>query len=97
MIDFIAMSLLFDCYSEHNTNVSPAPWGGRSLSTDKQDELGTNKSEYDLFIENQRILIKFCMLQREELLGNCLAIKSWGRLVGLPVSLTPSGLQVFVL
>ncbi len=60
MIDFIAMSLLFDCYSKHNANMSPTPWGGRSFSTEKQDELGTNKSEYDLFIENQRILIEFC-------------------------------------
>ena len=64
MIDYIAMSLLFDCYTEHNTNVSPAPWGGRCLSTVNQDEFG-NKSEHDLFIENQRILIELCMLQRE--------------------------------
>jgi hypothetical protein len=67
VIDFIAMSLLFDCYSEHNANMSPTPWGGRCFSTEKQDELGSNKSEYDLFIENQRILIEFCMLQREDI------------------------------
>ena len=83
MIDFIAMSLLFDCYSEHNTNVSPAPWGGRCFSTDKQDELG-NKSEYDLFIENQRILIKFCMLQREDIAWKLFGNKKAGQIGWAP-------------
>jgi hypothetical protein len=56
VIDFIAMPPLFDSYSEHNTNMSPAQWGGTCFSNDKHVELGI-KSECDLFIENQRILI----------------------------------------
>jgi len=73
------MPLLFDCYSKHNTNVSPAPWGGRCFSADKQDELGTNKSEYDLFIENQRILIEFCILQREDIAWKLFGNKKTGQ------------------
>jgi hypothetical protein len=90
------MSLLFDSYYKHNTNVSPAPWGGKYFSNDKQVELG-NKSECYLFIENQRTLIQFCMNQKEDTVWKFLEIKKRGRLVGLPVSLTPSELQVFVL
>ena len=83
MIDYIAMSLLFDCYTEHNTNVSPAPWGGRCLSTDNQDEFG-NKSEHDLFIENQRILIEFCMLQREDISWKLFGNKKLGQIGWAP-------------
>ncbi len=83
MIDFIAMLLLFDCCSEHNTNVSPALWGGRCLSTDKQVELG-NKSECDLFIDNQRILIKFCMLRREHIAWKFFGNKKAGRIDWAP-------------
>ena len=60
------MLILFDSYSKHNTNVSPAPWGDKCLSTDKQVDLG-NKSECNLFIDNQRILIQFCINQRDDI------------------------------
>jgi hypothetical protein len=61
------MLLLFDACSEHNTNSSPAPWGGKFLSTEKEVRFG-NKSESDLFQENQKILIHFCMQQHEDIL-----------------------------
>ncbi len=83
MIDYIAMLHLFDCYTEHNTNVSPAPWGGRCLSTDNQDEFG-NKSKHDLFIENQRILIEFCMLQREDIAWKLFGNKKLGQIGWAP-------------
>jgi len=54
------------------------------LSTDKQDELGTNKSEYDLFIENQRILIEFCMLQREDIALKLFGNKKAGQIGWAP-------------
>jgi hypothetical protein len=31
VIDFLSMLLLFDAYSDHNANASPAPWAGRNL------------------------------------------------------------------
>ncbi len=78
------MLLLFDCYSEHNTNVSPAvPWGGRCLSTDKQDEL-CKKMEYDLFIDNQRILIKYCMIKREDIAWELFGNKKAGQIGWAP-------------
>jgi hypothetical protein len=83
VIDFIAMSLLFDCCSKHNTNVSPAPWGGRCLSTDKQVELG-NKSECGLFIDNQRILIEYYMLQREDIAWKLFGNKKVGQIGWAP-------------
>jgi hypothetical protein len=64
-------------------DVSPAPWGGRCLSTDKQDELG-NKSEYNLFIDNQGILIKFCMLQREDIAWKLFGKKKIGQIGWAP-------------
>ncbi len=47
------MVLLFDAYTDHNANNSPAPWGGKYLSTDKEVKFG-NKSESDMFQENQK-------------------------------------------
>jgi hypothetical protein len=62
VIDYLSMVLLFDAYTEHNANTSPAPWGGKYLSTEREVRFG-NKSEKDLFQENQNILIHFCMKQ----------------------------------
>jgi hypothetical protein len=63
------MLLLFDAYTEHNANSAPAPWGGKFLSTEKEVRFG-NKSESNLFQENQKILIHFCMKQHEDMLWN---------------------------
>jgi hypothetical protein len=60
------MVLLFDAYTDHNANSSPAPWGGKYLSTNKEVKFG-NKSESNKFQENQRNLIYFCMNQREDI------------------------------
>jgi hypothetical protein len=51
VIDFLSMVLLFDAYKGHNANTSPAPWGGKYLSTEKEVRFG-NKLESDLFQEN---------------------------------------------
>jgi hypothetical protein len=61
--DYLSMVLLFDAYTDHNANFSPAPCGGKYLSTDKDVRFG-NKSESDMFQEYQKILIHFCMKQR---------------------------------
>jgi hypothetical protein len=66
VIDLLPMLLLFDAYTEHNANSSPAPWGGKFLSTEKEVRFG-NKSESDLFQENQKILIFFFMKQCEDI------------------------------
>jgi hypothetical protein len=47
----LSMLLLFDAYTEHNTNSTPAPWRGKFLSTEKEVRFG-NKSENNLFLEN---------------------------------------------
>jgi hypothetical protein len=65
VIDYLSMMLLFDAYTVHNANTSPAPWGAKYLSTDKEVKFG-NKSESDMFQENQKILIHFCMNQWED-------------------------------
>ncbi len=56
------MVLLYDTYTDHNANTSPGPWGGKYLSTNKEFRFG-NRSESDMFQENQKILIHFCMKQ----------------------------------
>ncbi len=66
VVDFLSMLHLFDAYTEHNTNSSPAPWGGKFLSTEKEIRFGI-KSEINLFQENQKILIHFCMKQHEDI------------------------------
>jgi hypothetical protein len=42
------MVLLFDAYTENNANTSPAPWGGKYLSTEKEVMFG-NKSDAEFF------------------------------------------------
>ncbi len=37
VVDFIAMSLLFDAFIYHNAQAAPAPWAGRHLSIKKQN------------------------------------------------------------
>jgi hypothetical protein len=66
VIDYLSMVLLFDAYTDHNTNSSPTPCQGKYLSTEKEVKFG-NKSKSDLFQENQKILIHFCMTQREDI------------------------------
>jgi hypothetical protein len=53
VIDYLYMVLLFDAYTYQNANYSPAPWGGKYLSTDKEVKF-ENKSESDMFQENQK-------------------------------------------
>jgi hypothetical protein len=65
VIDYLSIVLLFDAYTDHNANTSPAPWGAKYLSTDKEVKF-ENKSESDMFQENQKILIHFCMNQWED-------------------------------
>ncbi len=73
IIDYLSLVLLFDAYTDHNANSSHIPWGGKYLSTDKEVNFG-HKSESDMFQENPKILIHFCMKQREDIawkfLGN---------------------------
>jgi hypothetical protein len=56
VIDFIAMSLLFDAFIYHNAQAAPAPWAGRHLSIEEQN----------LFQQNQIVLVKFCLHQNED-------------------------------
>ena len=53
------------------------------MSTVNQDEFG-NKSEHDLFMENQRILIEFCMLQREDISWKLFGNKKLGQIGWAP-------------
>jgi hypothetical protein len=55
VIDFLSMLFLFDAYTDHNANASPAPWVGRNFSM----------SEWEMIQENQLVLIKFCLKQNE--------------------------------
>jgi hypothetical protein len=82
VIDYLYMVLLFDAYTDHNAQASPAPWGGKYLSTDKEVKFG-NKSESDMFQENQNVLIHFCMNQHEDIAWKFLVNKQEIRLVGL--------------
>ncbi len=61
------MLLLFNAYTEHKANSTPAEWGDKFLSTEMEVRFG-NKSESNLFLENQKILIHFCMKQCEDML-----------------------------
>jgi hypothetical protein len=65
VIDYLSMVLLFDACTDHNANMSLTPWGAKYLSTDKEVQF-ENKSESDMFQENQKILIHFCMNQQED-------------------------------
>ena len=60
------MVLLFDAYTDHNANSSPAPLGGKYLSTDKEVKFG-NKSENDMFQENRKNTYSFV----HESMGGC--------------------------
>jgi hypothetical protein len=60
VIDFLSMLLLFDAYTDHNANASPAPWAGRKFSM----------CECEMFQENQLVLIKFCLKQNEVMVWN---------------------------
>jgi hypothetical protein len=51
--------LLFNAYTDHNSQASPTPWAGRQLSRVPELKYG-NKSESQLFQENQSILIEYC-------------------------------------
>jgi hypothetical protein len=66
--DYLSMVLLLDAYTDHNAQASPAPapWRGKYQSTDKEVMFG-NKSESDMFQENQIILIHVCMNQRPDI------------------------------
>ncbi len=75
VIDYLSIVLLFDAYTDHNANTSPAPWGGKYLSTDKEVKFG-NKSESDMFQENQKVLIHFCMNQHEDIAWKLLRNKT---------------------
>ncbi len=85
------MVLLFDAYIEHNANTSPGPWGGKYLFTEKEIRFG-NKSESDLFQENKKILIHFCMKQCEDISWIFFVLKSKSRLVGRVEKLMEYGL-----
>ncbi len=56
VLDFLAMSLLFDSFCYYNAQAAPAPWAGRHLSMDEQH----------LFQQNQIVIIKFCLQQNED-------------------------------
>ncbi len=89
------MVLLFDGYTDHNINSSPTPWQGKYLSTEKEVKFG-NKSESDLFQENQKNIIHFCMTQREDIAWNFFGNKSSNQIGGLVRKLMEFGRRVFV-
>jgi hypothetical protein len=59
VIDMLSCVLLFNAYTDHNSQASPTPWAGRQLSRVTELKYG-NKSESQLFQENQSILIEYC-------------------------------------
>jgi hypothetical protein len=59
VIDMLSTLLLFNAYTDHNSQASPTPWAGRQLSRVPELKYG-NKSESQLFQENQSILIEYC-------------------------------------
>jgi hypothetical protein len=73
------MVLLFDAYTDHDAKSSLAPWGHKYLSTDKGVKFG-NKSESDMFQENQKTLINFCMNQCEDIAWNFFGNKTSNQL-----------------
>jgi hypothetical protein len=56
VVDFIAMSLLFDAFIYHNAQAALAPWAGRHLSIEEQN----------LVQQNLIILVQFCLRQNED-------------------------------
>jgi hypothetical protein len=75
VVDFLAMSLLFDSFLYHNAQAAPAPWAGRHLSMD----------EHHLFQQNQIVLIKFCLQQNEDVAWKLFGKREFGT-VGWNVS-----------
>jgi hypothetical protein len=75
VIDFLAMSLLFDSFLYHNAQAAPAPWAGRHLTIDEQR----------LFQQNQTVLIKFCLQQNEDVAWKLFGKREFGT-VGWNVS-----------
>jgi hypothetical protein len=48
VIDFLSMLLLFDAYTDHNVNASPAPWAGRiffneQAGNDPREPIGSHQ------------------------------------------------------
>jgi hypothetical protein len=76
------MLLLFDAFTDHNPNGSPTPWQHKYLSTEKEVKFG-KKSVSNLFQENQKILIHFCMTQREDIAWTFFGNKSTNQ-IGWP-------------
>jgi hypothetical protein len=85
VVDFLAMSLLFDSFLYHNAQAAPAPWAGRHLTMDEQR----------LFQQNQTVLIKFASSKMRMLLGSCLVKGSLEQLVGMFPTLTHCGGKVY--
>jgi len=75
VVDFLAMSLLFDSFLYHNAQAAPAPWAGRHLTMDEQR----------LFQQNQTVLIKFCLQQNEDVAWKLFGKREFGT-VGWNVS-----------
>ena len=75
VIDFIAMSLLFDAFIYYNAQAAPAPWAGRHLSIKEQN----------LFKQNQIVLVKFCLCQNEDQAWKLFGAREFGT-VGWTVS-----------
>ncbi len=75
VVDFFAMSLLFDSFLYHNAQAAPAPWAGSHLSMDEQR----------LFQQNQIVLIKFCLQQNEDVAWKLFGKREFGT-VGWNVS-----------
>ncbi len=42
VIDFLPMLLIFDAYTDHNVNASPAPWAGRNFSMSEWEMIQVN-------------------------------------------------------
>lgn len=55
--------LLFNAYTDHNSQASPTPWAGKTLS-DVAEAKYHNKSEMQLLRENQLVLIHYCQRLR---------------------------------
>ena len=66
------MLLLFNAYTDHSSQAIPVPWAGRQLSHKKGQM--DDKSEVEMFFENQAILINYCKKQRSDI-----AIKFFGK------------------
>ena len=66
------MLFLFNAYTDHSSQSSPVPWTGKTLSNKKGQMDGM--SDMDMFVQNQSILIHYCMKQRRDV-----AIKFFGK------------------